>query len=188
VLAAELIGKKGIMKLDLITVKKDEYYTPAYAIDPILKYVPYNAVVWCPFDTDESLFVKMLRNKGCCVTATHIVNQEDFFELNIDCEFIISNPPYSLKNEVFERLFFIGKPFAMLVGVVGLFESQKRFNLFKYNRFEIMYLNKRVSYLEDYKTMKTAFNPPFSSVYLTSKMLPEKIMFEEIDKRKVTIN
>ena len=29
------------------------------------------------------------------------------------------------ENEVFERLFTIKKPFAMLVGVVGLFESQK---------------------------------------------------------------
>jgi hypothetical protein len=51
---------------------------------------------------------------------------------------------------VFERLFEIGKPFAMLVGVVGLFESQHRFNLFKNNDFEIMYFNKRVSYFKDY--------------------------------------
>ena len=43
-----------------------------------------------------------------------------------ECDYIISNPPYSLKNEVFERLFVLGKPFAMLVGVVGVFESQTR--------------------------------------------------------------
>lgn len=176
------------MKLDEITVKKDEYYTPPYAIDPILKYVPYGATVRCPFDTEDSLFVKMLRLKGCEVKATHIFNQEDFFDLEVDCEFIISNPPYSLKNEVFERLFRLGKPFAMLVGVVGLFESQKRFDLFRFNRFEIMYLNRRVSYFEDYADQKPALNPPFSSVYLTSKMLPEKIMFEEIDKTRTALD
>lgn len=58
-----------------------------------------------------------------------------------NCDYIISNPPYSLKGDVIDRLFEIGKPFAMLVGVVGLFESQHRFNLFKSHEFEIMYLN-----------------------------------------------
>ena len=174
------------MKLDEITNKNDEYYTPPYAVDPILKYVPYGAKVWCPFDTEESLFVKMLRSKGCDVIATHIITDEDFFSINLDCEYIISNPPYSLKNEVFERLFNIGKPFAMLVGVVGIFESQYRFNLFKNNRFEIMCMNKRVSYFANYEDQKPLLNPPFSSVYITSKMLPEKICFAEIDKKAIS--
>ena len=121
------------------------------------------------------------------VTATHISNKQDFFTLDIDCEFIISNPPYSLKNEVFKRLFALRKPFAMLVGVVGLFESQKRFDLFKNNIFEIMYLNRRVAYFNSYGRNGTPnVNPPFSSVYLTSKMLPKKIVFEEVDKRNIT--
>lgn len=174
------------MKLDVITKKQDEYYTPAYAVAPILKYVPYGSVVWCPFDTEDSLFVKMLRDKGCEIIATHIWKQQDFFTLDVDCEFIISNPPYSLKNEVFDRLFALEKPFAMLVCVVGLFESQKRFDLFRNNRFEIMYLNRRVSYFEDYKDAKPKLNPPFSSVYLTSRMLPEQIVFEEIRKSNIT--
>ena len=70
----------------------------------------------------------------------------------------------------------------MLVGVVGLFESQRRFNLFKSHEFEIMYLNKRVSYFKDYAEQRPSLNPPFSSVYVCSKMLPKTIVFEEIDK------
>lgn len=99
-----------------------------------------------------------------------------------NCDYIISNPPYSLKGDVIDRLFEIGKPFAMLVGVVGLFESQHRFNLFRSYEFEIMYLNKRVSYFKDYAEQKPSLNPPFSSVYICSKMLPRTIVFEEIDK------
>ena len=99
-----------------------------------------------------------------------------------NCDYIISNPPYSLKGDVIDRLFEIGKPFAMLVGVVGLFESQHRFNLFKSHEFEKMYLNKRVSYFKDYAEQKPSLNPPFSSVYICSKMLPRTIVFEEIDK------
>lgn len=81
-----------------------------------------------------------------------------------------------------ERLFKIGKPFAMLVGVVGLFESQKRFDMFKQNEFEIMYLNRRVSYFKSYDDEKPSLNPPFSSVYVCHKMLPKTIVFEEISK------
>ena len=36
----------------------DEFYTPEYAIDPIVKYIPEGSRIWCPFDTAESLFVK----------------------------------------------------------------------------------------------------------------------------------
>ena len=102
---------------------------------------------------------------------------------------IISNPPYSTKGKVFERLFFLRNddrychiPFAMLVGVVGLFESQKRFNMFKNNPFEIMYLNKRVAYFKNYADPMPALNPPFSSVWLCSGLLPDRIVFEEVDK------
>ena len=164
--------------------KNDEFYTPEYAIFPIIKYIPKNSTIWCPFDVDDSLFVKLFKQNGFKVINTHLENGQDFFKIDIpDCNYIISNPPYSLKTEVFEKLFEIGKPFAMLVGVVGLFESQKRFNLFKNNQFEIMYFNKRVSYFKSYDEKKTSLNPPFSSVYLCSKMLPNQIVFEEINKK-----
>jgi hypothetical protein len=99
-----------------------------------------------------------------------------------DCNYIISNPPYSLKTEVLNHLFEIDKPFAMLLGVVGLFESQKRFEMFRDNNFEIMYMNRRISYFKDYNEQKPSLNPPFSSVYICHKMLPKEIIFEEIHK------
>ena len=173
------------MKMDIVAGSgNDEFYTPEYAISPIIKYIPKNSTIWCPFDTDNSLFVKLFKKNDFEVINTHLENGQDFFKIDVpNCDYIISNPPYSLKTEVFERLFEIGKPFAMLVGVVGLFESQKRFNLFKNNQFEIMYFNKRVSYFKSYDEKKASLNPPFSSVYLCSKMLPKQIIFEEINKR-----
>lgn len=158
-----------------------------YAIEPIVKYIAPNSKVWCPFDTADSLFVQRLSAEGHDVISTHINNGEDFFELvNSEvcdwADYIISNPPYSKKTEVLEALFETEKPFAMLLGVVGLFESQKRFELFRDNEFEILYMNRRVAYFKDYSEQKPSLNPPFSSVYLCSKMLPQKIMFEEIHK------
>lgn len=173
------------MKLDLITSKNDEFYTPVYAIEPILKYIPENAVVWCPFDTEDSHFVKEIRKKGVKVLATHIDNGYDFFTYepdHRDYTHIISNPPYSKKTEVFERLFALGKPFAMLVGLVGIFESQKRFRIFKNNNFEIMILNKRIDFFKSYEDEKPEINPPFSTGYITRDMLTSKMVFEEINK------
>ncbi len=54
--------------------------------------------------------------------------------------------------------------------------------MFEENQFEIMYLNRRVAYFKDYKEQKPSLNPPFSSVYLCSKMLPSQIVFERIKK------
>lgn len=171
------------MKLDIVAGSgNDEFYTPLYAIQPIKKYIKPGMKIWCPFDTEDSLFVKEFRNMGCEVVATHICNGQDFFETNIDCDAIISNPPYSLKTEVLERLFKLGKPFAMLVGVVGLFESQRRFNMFRDNDFEIMYMNKRISYFKDYNEPRPSLNPPFSSVYVCQGLLPKPIVFETVNR------
>lgn len=172
------------MKMDKVAgSKNDEFYTPPYAIEPIMRYIKEGATVWCPFDTQDSNFVKMLEADGHHAVATHIETGFDFFDCEVpECDYIISNPPYSCKGEVLNRLFEIGKPFAMLVGVVGLFESQKRFDMFKHNEFEIMYLNRRVSYFKDYSDQKPSLNPPFSSVYVCHDMLPRQIVFEEIAK------
>ena len=85
------------MKMDKVAGSgNDEFYTPAYAIKPILKYVEGGAKVWCPFDTADSLFVKELRTHGCDVIPTHINNGQDFFNTRIpECDYIISNPPFS---------------------------------------------------------------------------------------------
>lgn len=173
------------MRMDkLAGSKNDEFYTPKYAVLPILQYLKEDSVVWCPFDDERSQFVVQLREAGHTVIATHLWQGVDFFTTTCpECDYIISNPPYSLKNEVFTRLFDLGKPFAMLVGIVGLFESRKRVGLFSSHDFEVLYLAKRVSYFRDYGDTKPALNPPFQSAYVTRGVLPKQILFAQIDKK-----
>ena len=129
-------------------------------------------------------FCADVHSGGYEVTATHIKDGKDFFEIEVpECDYIISNPPYSVKGDVLSRLFKLGKPFAMLVGVVGLFESQQRFEMFRDNDFEIMYMNRRIAYFKSYEEQKPSLNPPFSSVYVCKGMLPKQIVFEEIKKQ-----
>jgi hypothetical protein len=65
----ELLFKKSI---------NDECYTPEYAVKPILKYIPKDKIVWCPFDKKESEFVKLI-SKQNKVIYSHIENGQDFF-------------------------------------------------------------------------------------------------------------
>ena len=61
------------MKMDKVaSSQNDEFYTPEYAIKPILKYIKMPCTVWCPFDTEESNFVKLLSQYAACgVSVIH---------------------------------------------------------------------------------------------------------------------
>lgn len=61
--------------------KNNECYTLDYGVKPILKYIPKDAVVWCPFDLPDSEFVKQI-SKTNKVIATHIREGQDFLHTN----------------------------------------------------------------------------------------------------------
>ena len=86
------------MKLDIVASSgNDEFYTPVYAIEPLLKYIPSNSKVWCPFDTENSNFVKELRKHGCEVILSHLETGQDFFVYEPESyDYIVSNPIYPL--------------------------------------------------------------------------------------------
>ena len=53
----------------------DEVYTPTYAVTPLIKYIKIfnpNAVIWCPFDTPQSEYVKVFSQAGFKVIYSHI--------------------------------------------------------------------------------------------------------------------
>lgn len=37
--------------------QNDECYTPVYGVLPIIKYLPKDKTIWCPFDTDDCVFL-----------------------------------------------------------------------------------------------------------------------------------
>lgn len=158
--------------------KDDECYTPDYAVLPIVKYLKPNSKIWCPFDTEQSEFVKVLKDNGFEVVHTHICNGSDFFETNVqDCDYIISNPPYSLKTQIIDRLYDLGKPFAMLINFQGIFDSKKRFAQFKNHNFELMVLYPRINYIRNGKTEKGC---PFQSGYICNGVIDKQIVFEYV--------
>jgi len=110
----------------------------------------------------------------------HIDDGKDFFLYEpekYDC--VISNPPYSKKDAIYERLFELGKPFAMLVGMNGLFDSKKRFQMFRDNGLQMLVLNGRTKFIgrSDGKPSQA----PFQVIYVCWNLLPKTIMFEQDD-------
>ena len=161
--------------------KNDEYYTPTYAVYPIIKYIKPNSTIWCPFDKEDSNYVKILKKEGFKVIYGHIETGQDFFEVDIpECDYIISNPPYSLKGQVFKKLYEIGKPFAMLLNFQGIFDHKERFKMFKNNRVEMLWLSPRVNFIKqgEYKPSGV----PFQSGYLCSGIFKDSLNFEYLDK------
>ena len=162
----------------------DEVYTPAYAVKPILKYVEMlacPATVWCPFDTEESEYVKLLRAAGHTVIASHIDDDKNFFyyEPEEHYDVIISNPPFSCKDDVLKRLSELDKPYAMLLPIPTL-QGQSRFPYMK----DIQYLgfDKRINYYKDKDMTKTQDGVSFGSCYLCKKFLPRDLIIEELKR------
>jgi 16S rRNA A1518/A1519 N6-dimethyltransferase RsmA/KsgA/DIM1 with predicted DNA glycosylase/AP lyase activity len=104
--------------------KNDEWYTLSYAVEPILEFLKPNSTILCPFDTKDSEYVKVLMNAEHEVTYRHIKDGFDFFDLEskdvLKFDYIISNPPYSIRKQVFNKLEELNKPFAMLVPLVSI--------------------------------------------------------------------
>jgi len=163
--------------------KNDEYYTPSYAVHPIIKFLKPKSIIWCPFDKKESKFVEVFTKEGFSVIYGHIETGEDFFKANTpECDYIISNPPYSLKGDIFKKLYEIGKPYAMLINFQGIFDHKERFEMFKNNKVEMLWLSPRVNYIKIGENSTSGV--PFQSGYLCSGIFENDLNFEFLDKSK----
>ncbi|WP_415398492.1 sugar-phosphate nucleotidyltransferase [Sulfurimonas sp. CS5] len=160
-------------------VGSDEAYTPSYGVKPIIKYIPSHAVVWCPFDTSESEFVKQI-SKTNKVIYSHIDDDKDFFtyEPHEHWDMIISNPPFKNKREFFQRALSFNKPFALLMTVAWLNDAAPK-ELFKDVDLQLLMFNKRMKFANPDNRINNKVT--FSSAYYCNNILPKQIVMEELD-------
>ena len=155
----------------------NECYTPKYGVEPILKYIPKDWVIWCPFDTNESEYVKEI-SKTNKVIFSHINNNEDFYtyepKKHWDC--IISNPPFTNKRKIFERALSFNKPFALLMSNTWLNDSAPK-QLFKDRDLELLMFEQRMKFLNNGIVNNKI---TFSSSYYCYNFLPKQIIIEKL--------
>jgi len=154
--------------------EKDEYYTPKILVEPIMKYIKPNSTIWCPFDTEDSEFVILLKESGYNVIYSHIWLGQDFFkyEPKEHYDYIISNPPFTRKLEVLERLYKLDKPFAMILGL-PILNYQEIGNFFLGKKLQLLIVDKKVSF--DGNTAS------FNNSYFCKDILPNDIIFEHLE-------
>lgn len=162
----------------------DEVFTPAYAIKPLIKYIKQfkdNPTIWCPFDQEWSQYVKIFKANGFKVISSHIDNGENFFYFEPEERYdvIISNPPFSQKDNVLKRLFELNKPYAMLLPI-PILQGQSRFPYMK----DIQYLgfDKRINYYKDTAMKQTQDGVSFGSCYICRNFLPKDLIIEELNR------
>lgn len=148
--------------------KNDEFFTPKILVEPILEFLNPKLKIWCPFDTKKSEFVKTFKENGFNVVNSHILTGQDFFKYEPkkwDC--VISNPPFSKKYEILERLLNFKKPFGLIFGIQilnnGIFN--KLIAKYKWN-LQILTFTKRATY--------DGNNCPFMTAYICYKLLKNK--------------
>jgi len=156
----------------------DECYTPTYGVAPILKYIPKNAIVWCPFDTGQSEFVKQISRQNK-VVFSHIDSGQDFFSYEPEhWDVLVSNPPFTNKRKYFERALSFNKPFALIMANTWLNDAAPK-QLFKEKELQLLLFDKRMQFIN---SKITKHKITFSSSYYCWNFLPRQIIMDELYK------
>lgn len=157
--------------------KNDECYTPAYGVRPILKYIPPDIIVWCPFDKKDSAFVQLIKEQNK-VIRSHLDDGKDFYEWEPkQWDVIISNPPFTNKRGIFERALSFEKPFALIMSNTWLNDAAPK-QLFKEKDLQLLMFDKRMKFVNNGKIQNKI---TFSSSYYCWNFLPKQIIMEELN-------
>ncbi len=153
----------------------DDLFTPKEALPPLLKYLPGDIkTAWECTDPGEGNITRILRESGREVITSDIKNGFDFLKQPPQFEFdaIITNPPYSLKDQFLARCYQYQKPFALLLPVTTL-GAGKRNRMFAKWGISVIVLDSRLDF-----TGKGA--PWFSVAWFCWQILPKNSLIFEV--------
>ena len=123
----------------------DACQTPASALDPLIPYLPVGALIWEPA-AGEGVLVARLRLRGWQVIDSDILTGSNFFETEPPMwDYLVTNPPYSIKYHWLRHCYYLKKPFALLmpVEVLGTKTAQSLFNQYG---IEVIFPHGRVNF------------------------------------------
>ena len=161
---------KGTGRSDIFQTKD-----PEIALPPILKYVGKEHKIWSP-SAGKGRMVDYMRGQGYQVIGTDILTGFDFIDPMApvpDYDFIIENPPYSIKDKYLQRCYDLGKPFALLMPITALGEQARVAMYAKYG-IQILLPSERTLFITPNGTEGGGW---FFAAWFCWKFLPEQICF-----------
>ncbi len=151
--------------------------TPRYGVLPIVKYLPKDKIIWCPFDKEDSEFVKVLTEQGYKVVYSHIENGQDFYTYEPEeWDILVSNPPFTNKRLIFERALSFGKPFALVMSNTWLNDSAPK-QVFKDKQLQLLMFEERMKFSNNGVVQDKI---TFSSSYFCYNLLPKDIVMDRL--------
>lgn len=98
--------------------ERDFFQTPNYATDLLIPYLCREWNIWEPA-CGHGKIVNHLSEKGFNVFGSDLRDGFNFLKdsQSPELQAIITNPPFSLKREFYERCISLGVPFALLIPV-----------------------------------------------------------------------
>jgi hypothetical protein len=149
----------------------DDYDTPKYAFDMLLEYIPKGSIIFeCA--VGKGKLKRIMEDAGFIV-----VSSKDFFnDNNYKYDIVITNPPFSLKDEFIKKCYELNKPFALLLPITAI-EGKVRQALYKKYGIEILLPNNRIQYMNKKGVW-------FYSAWFCWKLLPKQIVFSDKVERQ----
>ncbi|MCR5436201.1 MAG: adenine-specific methyltransferase EcoRI family protein [Treponema sp.] len=172
------MGKRSFKKAFKVA---DEWATPSILVKVIVPYLKLwevgfisknnrKPIIWLPFDTEESAYYKILKAESFQVVRSHLNDDKDFFLWQPEqFDIAVSNPPFSLKVDVFKRMIFeFNKPFVFLMNMMSI-NYQNVSELFANVNPDIQFI------IPDKKVSFDGNTSSFSSGYVCYKFIDHTI-------------
>lgn len=147
---------------------KDHVATPRWVVEQIYRLikVEHFKMCWFPFNNYDSEFKLKADELKLQYKATHKFDSlgNDFFNIDPpdDCDLMISNPPFSLQNEIIKHSFELIdsgkiKSFALLLPLSTL-ETSSRAEIYEkhIDKISIIIFKKRIKFLGKQTSFNTA--------------------------------
>ena len=161
-----------------------EAYTPKYAVDILIPYLPKDKVIWAPFSRNEHNFANYLREQGYKVVNTHFNPEtkegKDFltFEPDFHFDIIVDNPPFKGKAKYVERAMSFNKPFALFLPFNSFGDNGIPNLYMKYGLEPQMLIPDKRTEFENQENRGISFK----TVYICNKVLPKQMIFTKLNR------
>lgn len=169
----------------------DEQYTPRYGVEVLLPHIQHlkDKIIWCPFDKEDSQFVKVLTENGFKVTYSHIDYGQDYLTYNPEnWDVMISNPPYKNKRVYWERALDLKKPFALLLPLNILSDSVINTTMRERERELQLLIPSRRMRFYNAKTGEVGNQPTFKASYFGVGIFQRQIILQDMPLKNLQLN